>query len=120
MAKSPPADALLKRLQKVEQAHARLVEAAARVRAQADTVADLVKLAQALVSERATRAPGAKVATKRAPAKPAGGSKAAPVRRTASRRSPSASAATPAKPAAPRRRKPAARRRKPASRPTGA
>ncbi len=47
MPKTDPTSALMKRLQKMEQAHARLANVTARIRVQADTVADLVRVAKA-------------------------------------------------------------------------
>jgi hypothetical protein len=132
MAKSEPAQALLKRLQKIEQAHGRLAEAAARIRATADTIADLVKLAQTFIEESSASA----TAPKRAPAKRAqrkAAAKRAPVKRAprtaAVKRAPrtaapgrprgrpkaSTAASAPAA-ATPRPRKPASRTRSAATR----
>jgi hypothetical protein len=111
MPKGEPTQALLKRLQKIEQAYGRLGEIATRIRAQADTIADLVKLAQAFVNERVTpskasRTRSAKAAPKRSPVK-RGGRKAAPVRRpTAAKRATSAAPASPMAPARARPRRP--------------
>jgi hypothetical protein len=103
MPKSEPAVALLKRLQKIEQAHGRLAEIATRIRAQAETIADLVRLAQAHVSNpaassTATRGRSAKASPKRSAAKRStatrGASKSASGRRATSAKR--ATAATPA------------------------
>lgn len=106
MAKSEPAQALLKRLQKIEQAHGRLAEAAARIRATADTIADLVKLAQTFIEESTTSSS----APKRAPVKRAArktAAKRAP-RKAAAKRAPSKRAARKAAPGRPRGRPKAA------------
>ena len=56
MPKAEPTESLLKRLQKIEQAHGRLGEIATRIRAQADTIADLVRLGQTFINETAASA----------------------------------------------------------------
>jgi hypothetical protein len=56
MPKSEPTESLLKRLQKIEAAHGRLGELATRIRAQADTIADLVRLGQTFIHDSATSA----------------------------------------------------------------
>ena len=124
MPKNEPAQALLKRLQKIEQAHGKLAEMSARIRATADTVADLVKLAQTFIEEStahpapapsgtrkaaAKRAPAKRVPAKRAPRKAATGRP--PGRPKAATKRASAPASTPA-----RARKPATRGRSVATR----
>jgi hypothetical protein len=123
MAKSEPAQALLKRLQKIEQAHGRLAEAAARIRATADTIADLVKLAQTFIEEStASSSAPRRAPAKRAPRKAA--AKRAPVKRAPRKAAsgrprgrPKATTAVSAPVAAtPRPRKPASRTRSVATR----
>ena len=60
MATGESTNALLKRLRKAEQAHGRLGELAKRIQTQADTIADLIRLANGLIVGRAaaSRAPG--------------------------------------------------------------
>jgi hypothetical protein len=60
MAKSVSADTLLKRLQKIQRAQARLGDITTRIRAQADALAELLDVAQGFVAER----PAAKPATR--------------------------------------------------------
>ncbi len=81
MPKSDSAQALLRRLQKLEQAQARLGEIATRIRAQAGSITDLVKLAQTFVREGtpaslARRARPAKATRRRTRAKRAGAKRA--------------------------------------------
>jgi hypothetical protein len=63
MPKSEPTQSFLKRLQKIEAAHGRLGELATRIHAQADTIADLVRLGQTFLNDSVTSA------AKRSPAK---------------------------------------------------
>ena len=51
MAKSESADTLLKRLQKIQRAQARLGDITTRIRAQADTLAELLAVAQGFVAD---------------------------------------------------------------------
>jgi hypothetical protein len=92
MAKREPADALQKRLQKIEQAHTRLGAIATRIRAQADIVADLVSLTRAFRADAASSAPSrrrvARSTPKRAPAQ-----RAARAAKATSQRRPSSAAA---------------------------
>ncbi len=53
MAKSESADTLLKRLQKIERAQARLGDITSRIRVQADTLGELLVVARAFVDEKA-------------------------------------------------------------------
>lgn len=103
MPKSDSAQALLRRLQKLEQAQARLGEIAARIRAQADTIPDLIKLAHAFVREgpsastaRRARPPKA---TRRGTAAKRAGAKRGGAKR-AGAKAPSTRAKAPAKRAA--------------------
>ncbi len=57
MAKNVSADTLLKRLQKIERAQARLGDITTRIRAQADTLSELLVVAQGFVAERAAVKP---------------------------------------------------------------
>lgn len=77
MPKSEPTQSLLKRLQKIEAAHGRLGEIATRIRAQADTVADLVRLGQTFLNDSAASA------SKRGSAKPTTAKRATAKRSTA-------------------------------------
>lgn len=47
MAKTDPAGALMKRLQRIEEAHARLVDVGSRLRTQADAIGELVRASEA-------------------------------------------------------------------------
>lgn len=97
MPKGDRSEALKKRLQKLEQAHRRLGALAARVQAQADAVADLLREARGHAATRsapAAKRPGrprkvaAPGATKRA-ARRSPSAAAAPTRRAASATAPS-------------------------------
>ncbi len=56
MPKSVSADTLLKRLQKIERAQARLADISDRIRTQADTLTELLAIAQGLVDQPAPAA----------------------------------------------------------------
>jgi hypothetical protein len=62
MPKAESAATLLKRLQKIERAQGRLGEITTRIRVQAETLAELLKVAQAFVNEKPKRAPTRTVA----------------------------------------------------------
>jgi hypothetical protein len=68
MPKTEPTQSLLKRLQKIEAAHGQLGELASRIRAQADTIADLVRLGQTFIRDSAT-SPAKRGTAKRGTAK---------------------------------------------------
>jgi topoisomerase IA-like protein len=63
MAKSESAETLLKRLQKIERAQGRLGDITTRIRVQAETLAELLKGAEAFVNEKP--APAKRSASKR-------------------------------------------------------
>jgi hypothetical protein len=103
MPKSDSAQTLLKRLEKIERAQSRLGEIRTRILAQADALAELLKVAQAFAGQSAPPKPPAGTARKRATST----AKKASSAKRATRKAPSAPRAAPAKAAAARRRAPA-------------
>jgi hypothetical protein len=79
MPKNASPETLLKRLQKIERAQARLGDITTRIRAQADTLAELLTLAQGF-------APGAAPSTTAAPPRPSTATRGAAKRTTAKRK----------------------------------
>lgn len=84
MAKSESADTLLKRLQKIQRAQARLGDITTRIRAQADTLAELLAIAHGFVADGDT--PKAAPTSPRRGRSTAAAAKATAARRTATRR----------------------------------
>jgi hypothetical protein len=109
MATGKEARSILKRLRRIEEAQGRLAEIATRVRAQADTVSELVTLAQAWVREQS--APASAVTRPGNPAKPAT-AKRSTAKRSTSR--PTTAKRSTAKPAAAKRATGGAKRASPA------
>ncbi len=60
MPKSESAETLLKRLQKIERAQGRLGDITTRIRVQAETLAELLKVAQAFVNEKSASKPASR------------------------------------------------------------
>ena len=114
MPKSEPTQSLLKRLQKIEAAHGRLGELATRIHAQADTMADLVRLGQTFLNESVTSA-AKRTTAKRTTAKPTTARRTTATRTAAK---PTTARRTTAK--RPTAKRPAARRRATPAPPTSA
>ncbi len=95
MPKSDSAQTLLRRLQKIERAQGRLGDITTRILAQAEALAELLKVAQAFAGKSAAPKPAGRART-------TGGAKKASSAKRRTRKAPSAARATPAK-QAPRR-----------------
>lgn len=87
MPKGDSADRLLKRLQKIERAQARLGDITTRIRAQSETLAELLKVAQGFVDEKAIPKPAVRVRSAAPAPKPTTANRAAPKRATAAKTS---------------------------------